>query len=125
MRQNAATNSTLQTSAPEHLRGRVVSLFGTAVVGMAPIGATLFGALSRETGVRTAAISAGLLCLVSAAWLGRGLRRYGALAFFLMPAFGADSALLLKVNLYLKEASEMTGFRIERKVPAAMMRRLR
>ena len=121
MRQNAATNSTLQTSAPEHLRGRVVSLFGTAVVGMAPIGATLFGALSRATGVRTATISAGLLCLVSAAWLGRGLRRYGALALFLMPAFGADSALLLKVNLYLKEASEMTGFRIERKVPAAMM----
>ncbi len=121
IRQNVATNSKLQTSAPEHLRGRVVSLFGTAVVGMAPIGATLFGAVSRVTGVRTAAIGAGLLCLISAAWLGRGLRRYGALAFFLLPAFGADSALLLKVNLYLKEASEMTGFRIQRKVPAAMM----
>ncbi len=121
MRQNAATNSTLQTAAPEHLRGRVVSLFGTAVVGMAPIGATFFGALSRVTGVRTAAICAGLLCLVSAVWLGRGLRRYGALALVLSPCFGADSALLLKVNLYLKEASELTGFSVKRKVPAAMM----
>ncbi len=43
------------------------------------------------------------------------------LVFFVAPLCGADAAFLLKVNLYLKEASELTGFRVERKVPAAMM----
>jgi len=121
VRQNGATNSTLQMDTPERLRGRIVSLFGMSVVGMAPIGATLFGALARWTGIRVAAVSAGLWCLVSALALGRGLRRYGAIALLVVPMFGADPSLLGKVDQYLKEASEMTGFPIRRKVPAAMM----
>lgn len=124
MRQNAATNSTLQMSTPEDLRGQVLSLFGMAVLGVAPVGASLFAALARATGVRTAAVSAGVWCLVSALMLGRGLRRHGALAALLIavvPSFGADAALLRKVDMYLAEASDMTGFAIERKVPAALM----
>ena len=124
MRQNSATNSTLQTATPEHLRGRVVSLFGTSVVGMAPIGATLFGALARATDVRIAAMGAGALCLVASFWLGRGLKKHGALAALVLlvaPGFAADASLLKKVDQYLQEASQLTGFAIERKVPAAMM----
>lgn len=122
MGQNAATNSTLQTGTPEHLRGRIVALFGTAVVGMSPVGAAIFGALARATGVRTAAISAGALCLVAALTLGRGLRRHAALTMLLLcPLFGAEPPLMQKVDQYLKETSRLTGFAIERKVPAAMM----
>jgi MFS family permease len=124
MRQNAATNSAVQTATPEHLRGRIVSFFGTSVVGMAPIGATFFGGMARATGIRVAAFSAGALCVVASLALWRGLRRHGALVMLLMlvralPA--ADASLLRKVDLYIKEASELTGFPIQRKVPAAMM----
>lgn len=120
MRLNAATNSTLQTGTPENLRGRIVSMFGMAVVGMSPIGAALFGALARGTGVRIAAVTAGVVCIASAFSLGRSLRAVG-LVMLVLPAFPADSALLGKVDLYLKEASAMTGFAIKRPVPAAMM----
>lgn len=126
MRQNAATNSTLQTGAPAHLRGRIVALFGTAVVGMAPVGSTLFGALARASHVRVAACCAGVLCLVTAALLGRGLRRWSAAAVLLLvlePGWAADRELMQKVDFYLKEASRMTGFPIERKVPAGTMSR--
>ena len=124
MRQNAATNSTLQITTPEHLRGQVLSLFGMAVLGMSPIGSSFFAALARVTGVRTAAVSAGLWCFGSALLLGRGLRRHGALAALLLtlsPAFAADAALLKKVEIYLKETSQMTGFTVKKQVPAAMM----
>lgn len=122
MGQNAATNSTLQSGTPEHLRGRIVALFGTAVVGMSPVGAAIFGALARGTGVRIASICAGALCLTAAFGMGRGLRRHGALLLFLLgPLFAAEPPLMQKVDQYLRETSELTGFAIERKVPAAMM----
>lgn len=121
IRQNGATNSALQMAAPEHLRGRIVSLFGISVVGMAPLGATAFSALARATSVRAAAMAAGLWCLVCAIALGRGLKRYGALVLLVMPMLGADAMLLRKVDQYLKETSELTGFKVQRKVPAAMM----
>ena len=122
MGQNAATNSTLQTGTPEHLRGRIVALFGTAVVGMSPVGAAIFGAMARGTGVRIAAMSAGALCLLAALAIGRGLRRHVALSLVLLaPLFGAEPPLMQKVDQYLKETSLLTGFAIERKVPAAMM----
>lgn len=120
MRVNSATNSTLQTGTPENLRGRIVSMFGMAVVGMSPIGAAFFGALARGTGVRIAAVAAGALCLVSAFSFGRTLRGL-AVVMLVLPAFPADPALLTKVSLYLKEAAAMTGFEVKRQVPASMM----
>lgn len=127
MRQNAATNSTLQTSVPPELRGRIVSLFGMAVVGMAPLGASLFGLTARMTGVRVAACGAAVLCLLAALWSMRRLRGVVALATLLLccaPNQFAQSDLIGKVDEYLKEASELTGFKIKRKVPGARMSRV-
>jgi MFS family permease len=124
MRQNAATNSMIQLETPEHLRGQILSMFSMAVLGMSPIGSTLFAALSRSTSPRTAAFSAGAWCMGAALVLGRGIRRHGVVAlllFTLLPAYSADNELLSKVDTYLKLASEFTGFPVKRKVPAAMM----
>ncbi len=123
MRVNSATNSTLQTATPEKLRGRVVSMFGMAVVGTAPIGASLFGAMARGTGVRVAAVVAGVTCAVAAVSLGRAIRAAALtlLALAVLPVFAADNPLLGRVAMYTKEASEMTGFAVKRQVPAAMM----
>ncbi len=40
---NSITNTLLQTSAPDHLRGRIMGFYSFVFVGMAPFGAFLFG----------------------------------------------------------------------------------
>jgi len=65
-------NSLVQESAPDALRGRVLSVFGLAFRGGGPIGSLIAGALVRSSGapVVMAAFS-GLLLLLSLAFLAR------------------------------------------------------
>lgn len=44
---NSSVNTSLQTAAPPHLRGRVLSLFVLAFTGIMPFSALAFGALGR------------------------------------------------------------------------------
>ena len=71
-----AANTTLQTQAPDHLRGRVMGVYSFVVLGMAPFGSLEAGFVAEHYGVRTAIASGGLVCLVVAsavAWrMGRG-----------------------------------------------------
>ena len=60
----AITNTLLQTLAPEELRGRVVSVYTLAAVGLAPIGAVAAGTLSEHFGVPAAMALGGAVCLV-------------------------------------------------------------
>ena len=46
----AATNSRIQTSTPDHLRGRVMALYAEALIGVGPMGATQAGALASLFG---------------------------------------------------------------------------
>lgn len=46
----AATNSRIQTSTPDHLRGRVMALYAEALIGVGPLGATQAGALASLFG---------------------------------------------------------------------------
>jgi len=66
----AATNSRIQTSTPDHLRGRVMALYAEALIGVGPIGATQAGALASLFGAPWAlaigASIAGLATLVVA-----------------------------------------------------------
>lgn len=124
MRQNAATNSSLQSSVPPDLRGRIVALFGMSVVGMAPIGSAVFGALARWTGVRMAALLAGLLCMGAAALVRSGLRRAGALVLLMaIASSGWSQDLRKQVDEHLKQVSQYTGFSVKRSVPSAMITR--
>jgi MFS family permease len=47
---NSITNTLLQTSAPDHLRGRIMGFYSFVFVGMAPFGAFLFGVVAEHTG---------------------------------------------------------------------------
>lgn len=123
MRQNAATNSVLQSAAPKHLRGRVVSLFGMSVVGMAPIGAALAGALARQTSPRTAAGWSAAWCLLFSGWTYLRLRRALALLILVVPIGAADQQFALQVKTLLTETSQLTGLAIKRQVPAAFLTR--
>jgi MFS family permease len=50
---NSILNTLLQTSAPDHLRGRIMGFYSFVFVGMAPFGAFLFGVVAEHVGVPT------------------------------------------------------------------------
>ena len=61
----ASSNTILQTVVDDDKRGRVMSLYTAAFMGMAPIGSLLAGAFANKLGAPDAVILGGLLCLFS------------------------------------------------------------
>jgi MFS family permease len=59
----ALTNSTLQVSSPPELRGRIMSMYNLAVLGLAPVGSLQAGAVAEALGVRFALALGGAICL--------------------------------------------------------------
>jgi len=67
----ASCNSTLQSEAPDHLRGRVMSLYAFVFAGVIPFGSLLMGTLAHYLGVSlTYAIGGGggLASVLALAW---------------------------------------------------------
>lgn len=71
----SASNSALQLGAPDHLRGRVVSLFYYAFNGLAPLGGLLAGWLTAVGGTELAFGSLGVVGLVATAAAAAFVRR--------------------------------------------------
>ena len=61
--QFATSNTVLQTIVDDNKRGRVMSLYTTAVMGMAPFGSLLEGAIARQIGIQPTLICGGIICL--------------------------------------------------------------
>ena len=74
----ANSNARLQLDAPDHLRGRVLSLYYYAWNGLAPLGGLIVGWLSATGGTRLAFSVAGTAGLVMAVAGTLVLRRPGA-----------------------------------------------
>ena len=70
----AASNTVIQTLVPEDKRGRVMSYYTMAFVGMAPFGSLLAGALAHRFGASHAVMITGAFCLIGAAWYTTQLR---------------------------------------------------
>lgn len=66
MRQNAATNTLVQTLIPDEYRGRMMALFSMTVIGVMPLGQLLGGAVAEWIGVRGTVLLGGLLGLAAA-----------------------------------------------------------
>jgi MFS family permease len=64
----AASNTVIQTLVSEDKRGRVMSYYTMAFVGMTPFGSLLAGALAHRFGAPHAVMITGAFCLVGAAW---------------------------------------------------------
>jgi len=58
----ATTNTVLQTLTPDHLRGRTMSVFTLAFVGMGPIGAFQAGYFADKFGAPATMLVGGILC---------------------------------------------------------------
>lgn len=79
--QLASSNTALQLMAPGQLRGRIVSIYMLAFLGMAPAGSLLAGALARTLGTPAAVLIGGVVCMatgVVVAWRLPSLRRAAA-----------------------------------------------
>lgn len=64
----SATNTLLQTFTPDHLRGRVMSLFLMMFMGAPPIASLLAGSLALRIGAPLTVGVTGVACLVGAVW---------------------------------------------------------
>jgi MFS family permease len=64
--QLSGSNSLLQLNCPEHLRGRIMSLWTLTFMGMSPIGSLLTGYLASKIGVMNTMSLSGITCLISA-----------------------------------------------------------
>ena len=62
------SNTILQTLVDENMRGRVMSYYTMAFVGMAPFGSLLAGSLAHAIGAPHTVIVSGIACLLGSLW---------------------------------------------------------
>ncbi len=67
------SNTLIQTIVPDHLRGRVMSVYSMMFMGMAPFGAFFGGALANRLGAPVTVAAGGVACILGAIWFGRAL----------------------------------------------------
>ena len=67
MVQVAATNTLIQNIVPDHLRGRVMSIYSMMFMGMAPFGSLLAGWAAARFGPPATVAAGGVICLAGAA----------------------------------------------------------
>jgi MFS family permease len=63
-----SSNTILQTLVDEKMRGRVMSYYTMAFVGMAPFGSLLAGALAHAIGAQHTVIVTGTACILGGVW---------------------------------------------------------
>ena len=73
MLQMASTNTLIQAMVPDRLRGRVMSVYSMMMMGMAPLGALLAGALSDRIGSPLTVGIGGFCSILGSVWFGTQL----------------------------------------------------
>jgi MFS family permease len=104
MVQMAASNTILQTIVEEDKRGRVMSFYGMAFLGMIPFGSLLAGTLAHAIGASSTVLLGGAACLVAAGIFALRLPHMRALVRPLYVRLG----ILPEVAAGLQSAAEWT-----------------
>jgi MFS family permease len=74
-----SSNTLIQSMSPDHLRGRVMSVYSMMFMGMAPLGAVLSGVTAARWGAPATIAGGGVICMAAAAvfgWRLPGLRTH-------------------------------------------------
>jgi MFS family permease len=101
--QLATANTVLQTIVDDDKRGRVMSLYTMAFMGMAPFGSILGGALAHHTGVAMTFFVGGGACLLGAADFAR---RIPALRPMVLPIYHRKG-IVPEIAIGLQNASRL------------------
>jgi MFS family permease len=75
MAQTTMTNTIIQTTVTQEMRGRVISYFAMAYFGMMPVGSLLIGAVSQYAGARNTVLGSGIMALILLCIFYRSLTR--------------------------------------------------
>jgi MFS family permease len=73
MVQMASTNTVLQTLVEEDKRGRVMSFYTMAFMGMVPFGSLLAGSLANNIGAPKTLMIGGIACILGSVWFAKRL----------------------------------------------------
>ncbi len=100
---SASINTILQTLVTEEMRGRVMSLYTMAFVGMTPLGSLAGRAIAARLGAPLTVAAGGVGCVALAVWFGRQIPR---LREDVRPIY-ARLGILPEVAQGLQQASEL------------------
>jgi MFS family permease len=95
-----ASNTIIQTLVPEDKRGRVMSYYTVAFVGMAPFGSLLAGALGHTIGPQRTVMVSGVACVIGAVWFWTRLK---AIRKEMRPVYEQLGILQPKVPVIVEE----------------------
>jgi MFS family permease len=99
MQQMAASNTIIQTIVEDNKRGRVMSFYAMAFVGMAPFGSLLAGVLAHAIGAPRTVMLSGVCCVAGAAWFGTQMP---AIRKLIRPIY-VDLGILPAVNAAIQD----------------------
>jgi MFS family permease len=88
--QTASTNTLLQTMVEEDKRGRIMSLYTMAFMGMVPFGSILAGSLAHTLGAPGTVVAGGIFCILGGIWF---YRRLPALRKLVRPIYARKGIL--------------------------------
>jgi MFS family permease len=74
MQQMSASNTIMQTIVDQNKRGRVMSFYTVAFIGVAPFGSLLAGFAASRIGASATVMTGGALCFFAALWFSRQLK---------------------------------------------------
>ena len=104
MQQLAASNTILQTIVEEDKRGRVMSFYSMAFMGMAPFGSLFAGFLAQRIGAPHTLVVSGVVCIAGAAWFAT---RLPAIRSLVRPIY-ADLGIIPELAGGVQTASLLT-----------------
>ena len=84
MTQTATSNTILQTIVEDDKRGRVMSFYSMAFLGMAPFGSLLAGGLAQRIGAPRTVVINGIICIAGAGWFAS---RFSAMRELVRPIY--------------------------------------
>jgi MFS family permease len=99
MQQMAASNTIIQTIVEDSKRGRVMSFYTVAFVGMAPFGSLLAGTLAHAIGAPRTVMLSGACCIAGAIWFATRLPQIRKL---IRPIY-RDLGILPPVNAVMQD----------------------
>jgi MFS family permease len=104
MLQMASSNTIVQTIVDDDKRGRVMSFYMMAFMGMAPFGSLLAGALANKIGAPHTVLLCGIGCIGGALWFGR---QYPALRDVVRPMY-IEMGIVPAVAAGMQTAAELS-----------------